>query len=152
MEFDDINLNRSNQERNNEDQVINHNKDNVIINNANGNPEISVFTNCININFENINNSAIKDTGNVKNVILRKTNLLETTEGQININPIRNKLDPLMTAVAGNIDIWLITGTKTPHFPNTNFILMAVTHATDATLTLTVTAFWFVFAMTLDQV
>ena len=48
------------------EQVINHNKDNVNINNANGKTEISVFSNCINNNFENINNSAMKDTGNMK--------------------------------------------------------------------------------------
>ena len=32
--------------------------------------------------------------------------------GQININSIRNKFDNLMAAVAGNIDILLITETK----------------------------------------
>ena len=31
---------------------------------------------------------------------------------QVNINTIRNKFDPLMTAVAWNIDILLITETK----------------------------------------
>ena len=50
------------------EQVINHNKDNVNINNANGETEISVFSNCINNNFENINNSAMKDTGNMKEI------------------------------------------------------------------------------------
>ena len=50
------------------EQVINHNKDNVNINNANGKTEISVFSNCINNNFENINNSAMKDTGNLKEI------------------------------------------------------------------------------------
>ena len=32
--------------------------------------------------------------------------------GQININSIRNKFDPLMAAVAGNVDILLIIETK----------------------------------------
>ena len=69
MGFDGLKLNSSNQERNNEEQVINHNKDSVNINYVNGKPEISVFINCINKNFENINNSAMKDTGNMKKII-----------------------------------------------------------------------------------
>ena len=64
-----LKLNSSNQERNNEEQVINQNKDNTNINNVNGKSEISVFTNCINNNLENINNSAIKDTDNMKEII-----------------------------------------------------------------------------------
>ena len=32
--------------------------------------------------------------------------------GQININSIRNKIDPFMAAVAGNIDILLINKTN----------------------------------------
>ena len=68
-EFDELKLNSSNQERNNEEQVINQNKDNTNINNVNGKSEISVFTNCINNNLENINNSAIKDTDNMKEII-----------------------------------------------------------------------------------
>ena len=58
-EFDDLKLNPSDQERKNEEQVINHNKDNTNTNNANGKSEISVIANCINNNFENINNSAM---------------------------------------------------------------------------------------------
>ena len=71
--------------------------------------------------------------------------------GKTNINPIRNKLGPLMAAAAGNIDILLITETKIDStFLKTNFILMAVTYATDITVTLTVVAFWSMFAMALD--
>ena len=65
-EFDDLKLNPSDQERNNEEQVINHNKDNTNTNNVNGKSEIRVITNCINNNFENINNSAMKGTGNMR--------------------------------------------------------------------------------------
>ena len=67
-------LNSSNHERNNEEQVINHNKDDTntntinVINNINGKPEISVIANCINNNFEN-NNSAMKGTNNMKEII-----------------------------------------------------------------------------------
>ena len=68
-QFDDLNLNSSNQERNNEEQVIGHSKDNTNINNNNGKFEISVFTNCINNNFENINNSAMKNTGSIKEIV-----------------------------------------------------------------------------------
>ena len=60
MEFDDLKLSPSDQERNNEEQVIYHNKDNTNTNNINGKYEISVIANCINNNFGNINNSAIK--------------------------------------------------------------------------------------------
>ena len=56
------------QERNNEQQVSYHNKDNTKINNVNGKSEISVITNCINNNFEN-NNNAMKDTDNMKEII-----------------------------------------------------------------------------------
>ena len=68
-------LNSSNQKRNNEEQVINHNKDNTntnninVINIINGKPEISVIANCINNNFENINNSAMKTANNMKEII-----------------------------------------------------------------------------------
>ena len=58
-EFDDLKLNPSDQERKNEEQVINHNKVNTNTNNTNGKSEISVIANCINNNFENINNSAM---------------------------------------------------------------------------------------------
>ena len=49
-------------------QVINHNKDNTNTNNSNGKFEISVIENFINNNFENINNSAMKDTDNMKEI------------------------------------------------------------------------------------
>ena len=62
-------LNPSDQERKNEEQVINHNKDNTNTNNANGKSEISVTANCVNNNFENINNSAMKDTDSMKEII-----------------------------------------------------------------------------------
>ena len=43
---------------------------------------------------------------------------------QININSIRNKFDPLMAVVAGNIDILLITETKiNSTFPVNQFYL-----------------------------
>ena len=48
----------------------------------------------------------------ILNVILRKTNLGKSIVGQINIKLIRNKLDLLMAAALGNIDILLITETK----------------------------------------
>ena len=48
----------------------------------------------------------------VLNVILRKTNLGKSIVGQINIKLIRNKLDLLMAAAPGNIDILLIIETK----------------------------------------
>ena len=62
-EIDDLKLNSSNQERNNEERVIGHNKYNTNINKVHDNSEISAITNCINDNFENINNSAMKNTG-----------------------------------------------------------------------------------------
>ena len=68
-EFDDLKLNTSDQERGKEEQVNNHNKDNTNTNNINGKSEISVIANCVNNNFENINNSAMKDTDNMKEII-----------------------------------------------------------------------------------
>ena len=62
-------LNTSDQERGKEEQVNNHNKDNTNTNNINGKSEISVIANCVNNNFENINNSAMKDTDNMKEII-----------------------------------------------------------------------------------
>ena len=61
-----LKLNPSDQERNNEGQFIHYNKDDINTNNINGKSEISVITNCINNNFENINNSAMKGTGNMR--------------------------------------------------------------------------------------
>ena len=61
-------LNPSDQERRNKEQVINHNKDNANTNNINRKFEISVIANCINNNFENINNSAMNDTDNMNEI------------------------------------------------------------------------------------
>ena len=67
-------LNPSDQERNNEGQFVHHNKDNITTNNINGKSENSVITNCINNNnFENINNSAMKGTGNMRCVARFRT-------------------------------------------------------------------------------
>ena len=63
-------LNPSDQERKNEEQVINHNKDNTNTNNINGKSEISVIATCIYNNFENINNSAMKDTDDTKEITI----------------------------------------------------------------------------------
>ena len=62
--------NASNQERNNEEQVINHNNGTT-----NTKSEISVIANCINNNFENINNSAMKDTNNMKETISKNVDM-----------------------------------------------------------------------------
>ena len=68
-EFSDLKLSPSDQQRKKEEQVINHNKDDTNTNKINGKSEISVITNYINDNFGNINNSAIKDTDNMKEII-----------------------------------------------------------------------------------
>ena len=68
-EPEDLKLNPSDQERRYKEQVVNQNKDNTNTNNINGKFEISVIANyCINNNFENINNSAMKDTDNMKEI------------------------------------------------------------------------------------
>ena len=67
--FDDLKLNSLDQERNYKELVIGHNKHNTNINNINGRSEISVLTNCIIINFENINSRATKNTGNKKEIV-----------------------------------------------------------------------------------
>ena len=60
--------------------------------------------------------------------------------GRMNIYCIRKKVDPLITKVARNIDVLLITETKTLHFPESmTVILMAV-------------ASWFMFTVTLGHV
>ena len=64
----DLKLSPSDQERRYKEQFINQNKDNNNTNNINGKFEISVIANCINNNFENINNSAIKDTDSMKEI------------------------------------------------------------------------------------
>ena len=71
-------LSSSNQEGNKEEQVINQNKDKTNINNVNGNSENSSFRNCINFtynNFENINNIALKGTGNMRRVINKRVDM-----------------------------------------------------------------------------
>ena len=67
-EPDDLKLIPSDQERRNKEQVINHRKDIANTNNINEKLEISVIANCVNNNFENINNSAVKDTDNMKEI------------------------------------------------------------------------------------
>ena len=67
-ELDYLKLNPSDQERKNVEQVINHSKDNTNANNINGKSEISVITNFV-YDFENINNSAMKGTDNMKEII-----------------------------------------------------------------------------------
>ena len=71
-------LTLKNQEGNNEEQVINQNKDKINRNNVNGKSENSGFTNCINFtynNFENINNIALKGTGNMRGVINKRVDM-----------------------------------------------------------------------------
>ena len=66
---------------------------------------------------------------------------------------MRNKFDPLIAAVAGNIDILLITETIIDStFLYTSFNLMAIMYPTDMNVTLMVMAFWFMFVMTLGHV
>ena len=61
-------FNSSDQESRIKEQAINHKKDNTNTNNINGKFEIGIIANCINNNFENINNSAMKDTDNMKEI------------------------------------------------------------------------------------
>ena len=68
-------LNPSDQEKKNAEQVINHNKDCTNIYNINGKSEISAIANCIDNNFENINNSAMKDTNNMKEIISKNADM-----------------------------------------------------------------------------
>ena len=67
-EPDDLKLNSSDQERRYKEQVIHQNKDNTNTNNINGMFEIGVIANCMNNSFENINNSTMKDTDNMKEI------------------------------------------------------------------------------------
>ena len=199
-------------ERKNKEQVINHNKDNADTNKINGKFEIGVIANCINNNFEKINNSAMKDTDNMKEIInknvdmeskkqitensekdvktkkklsvtflknrknapfakisendktnfkcnfendlkiFKNKNLHKIVVWQTNINPIRNKLDHLMEAVAGNIDILLITQTKIDStFPAKQFYLNGCNVPYRNDRKLIVVVFWFMFAMTLGH-
>ena len=68
-------LNPSDQERKNEEQVTNQNKDSTNRYNINGKSDISAIANCINNNFENINNSAMKDTDNMKEIINKNVDM-----------------------------------------------------------------------------
>ena len=58
-------LNPLYQERNNKEQVINHNKDNINANKINGKPEIVLII----ISKTLITNSTMKDTDNLKKII-----------------------------------------------------------------------------------
>ena len=86
---DDLKLNPSDQERRYKEQVINQNKDNTNTNNINGKFKIDVITNCINNSFENINNSAMKDTDNMKEItntnIDSNKQIRESTEKDVKI-------------------------------------------------------------------
>ena len=64
-ESDDLKLNPLYQERNNKEQVINHNKDNINANKINGKPEIVLII----ISKTLITNSTMKDTDNLKKII-----------------------------------------------------------------------------------
>ena len=64
-ESDDLKLNPLYQERNNKEQVINHNKDNINGNKINGKPEIVLII----ISKTLITNSTMKDTDNLKKII-----------------------------------------------------------------------------------
>ena len=67
-EPDGLKLNPSDQERRYKEQVINQNKDNTNTNNINGKFVTNVIPNCISNSFKNINNSAMKDTDNMKEI------------------------------------------------------------------------------------
>ena len=83
-------LNPSDQERNDEEMVINHNKDNTNTNNVNGKSEISVTINCINNNFEN-NNSTTKDTDDMDEIINKNIDMESNKQKEIAENNIRTK-------------------------------------------------------------
>ena len=85
-EPDDLKLNPSDQERRNKEQVIDHNKDNTNTNSINGKFEISVIANCINKNFENINNSAMKDT---EKDVRRKVKIIHNVSENYKNAPLR---------------------------------------------------------------
>ena len=84
--------------------------------------------------------------------IFKNKNLHKIVVWQTNINPIRNKLDHLMAAVAGNIDILLITQTKIDStFPAKQFYLNGCNVPYRNDRKLIVVVFWFMFAMTLGH-
>ena len=70
---------------------------------------------CKNASLEKISrNKKINFKFNSENTLkfLRKRNVCKIVVGQVYINSIQNKFDPLMEAVAANIVIFLITKTK----------------------------------------
>ena len=81
-------FNPSDQKIKNEEQVIHHKKDNTNTNKINGQSEISVIANCINTNFENIDNSAMKDSDNMKKIINKNVDI--ESNKQIRKKVIRN--------------------------------------------------------------
>ena len=92
-------LNPSDQERKKaEEQFINHNKDNTNTNKINDKSEISIKANCINNNFENINNSAMKDTGNKKEVVNKNFNIESNKQ-------IKEKTEKVIRNVSENYKI-----------------------------------------------
>ena len=78
----------SNPEGNNKEQVTGHSKDNANINNVNDKFEISFNTNCISDNIENINSSAKKNTGNMKEKVNNNVDI--RTEEKIICNVFEN--------------------------------------------------------------
>ena len=82
-----------------------------------------VSVNCKNALLEKISENDITNFENNEK-FLRKINMHKIVVGQRNINSIQNKFDPLMAAVAGNIDILLITESKVDSkFPVNQFYL-----------------------------
>ena len=72
--------NFSNLERNNKGQATGHDKCNTNTNNINnGKSEISFITNCISNNIKNINNSAMKNTGNMKEIVNKNVDIESKT-------------------------------------------------------------------------
>ena len=55
---------------------------------------------------------------------IRMNNMKNVIIGQLNINSMRNKLDPLIEITRGNLDILVITETKLDHtFPEKQFLI-----------------------------
>ena len=55
---------------------------------------------------------------------LRNQNPFRVITGHININSIRNKFEPLVSFINNNLDIHMISETKTDHtFPDSQFLL-----------------------------
>ena len=115
----------------------------------------NVSENCKNAPFEKISeNDKTNFKCNFENdlKIFKNKNRHKIVVWQTNINPIRNKLDHLMAAVAGNIDILLITQTKIDStFPAKQFYLNGCNVPYRNDRKLIVVVFWFMFAMTLGH-